>query len=363
MKIIFDPFYSYTDDIFSKERAKDIIGGTWIPLLYEMVKEQGGEMLLANRYLQEGVFSSKDLFLCDGVSPNYAKLIASGAIPFLLFSGESPNVDWQLYAFASKNSRHFLYTMLFEGCRPYVSKNTQFIPYNWPNSSQHQLLPVAEKKKKLVMIASNKKQHFLPGQQRIVGAAKKLLMKAVTSTIPSVKLTDLYAYRMKAIQYFSGTGFFSLYGRNWTDHSTLTANESKAIAQLQPAAIGNKFEVLANYQFALCFENCIYPGYITEKIFDCFTAGTIPVYMGAPDIEKYIPEDLFIDMRSFSDFASLHSFLEAMSEEETRNYRQRISAYLQSAGFARYQDITYAKNIFHLLKQQVEKTMKPSVAC
>ena len=37
-------------------------------------------------------------------------------------------------------------------------------------------------------------------------------------------------------------------------------------------------------------------GYVTEKIFDAFKAGCVPVYWGAENITKYVPAECFIDM-------------------------------------------------------------------
>jgi hypothetical protein len=46
-------------------------------------------------------------------------------------------------------------------------------------------------------------------------------------------------------------------------------------------------------------------GYITEKIFDCLYAGTIPLYLGAPDILKYVPADVFVDCRKYSSWTDM----------------------------------------------------------
>ena len=46
----------------------------------------------------------------------------------------------------------------------------------------------------------------------------------------------------------------------------------------------SKSETLGRYTFALCFENMVLKGWITEKIFDCFYSGTVPIYLGAPDL-------------------------------------------------------------------------------
>ena len=62
--------------------------------------------------------------------------------------------------------------------------------------------------------------------------------------------------------------------------------------------IDNKKKVLEQYRFAICYENVQdSPGYITEKIFDCFFAGCIPLYRGASNISDYIPSSCYIDRR------------------------------------------------------------------
>jgi hypothetical protein len=46
--------------------------------------------------------------------------------------------------------------------------------------------------------------------------------------------------------------------------------------------------VYSQYKFVMCFENSHNDGYITEKIFNVFLAGSIPIYDGPSDISKYI---------------------------------------------------------------------------
>ena len=44
--------------------------------------------------------------------------------------------------------------------------------------------------------------------------------------------------------------------------------------------VTDKIAWLKNYKFNICFENSSYPGYLTEKLFDAFAAGCIPIYWG-----------------------------------------------------------------------------------
>ena len=44
---------------------------------------------------------------------------------------------------------------------------------------------------------------------------------------------------------------------------------------------------LNKYMFSIAIENDSYKTYFTEKIIDCFLTGTVPIYMGAPNIGDY----------------------------------------------------------------------------
>jgi hypothetical protein len=52
--------------------------------------------------------------------------------------------------------------------------------------------------------------------------------------------------------------------------------------------------VYSQYKFIICFENSKTPGYVTEKIFNVFLSGSIPIYDGAPNINDYIQPGTFI---------------------------------------------------------------------
>lgn len=55
--------------------------------------------------------------------------------------------------------------------------------------------------------------------------------------------------------------------------------------------IETKEEGLCDYMFSVVIENGFYESYYTEKILDCFATGTIPIYLGAPDIATHFNSD------------------------------------------------------------------------
>lgn len=52
-----------------------------------------------------------------------------------------------------------------------------------------------------------------------------------------------------------------------------------------------KLTTIARYMFNLAFENGISLHYVTEKSFDPLISGSVPVYLGAPNIDEFAPGD------------------------------------------------------------------------
>lgn len=55
------------------------------------------------------------------------------------------------------------------------------------------------------------------------------------------------------------------------------------------------------YRFTIAFENACSEDYVTEKFFDPFWAGSVPVYLGAPNVADFAPgEHCYIDAIDYS---------------------------------------------------------------
>lgn len=147
-----------------------------------------------------------------------------------------------------------------------------------------------------------------------------------------------YNQRRKIASFFQR--FFSqdldLYGGGWPSSCTLCKgrvpvrrdlNFDNTLAQGQQDLIN----CMKKYKFCLCIENQIgAKGWITERIFDIFLSGCVPVYWGAANIAEYIPSNCFIDYRKFKNNFELHSFLASITREQYDVYLSNIKEYLAS---------------------------------
>jgi hypothetical protein len=50
-----------------------------------------------------------------------------------------------------------------------------------------------------------------------------------------------------------------------------------------------KLETIGRYPFTLAFENSVARDYVTEKYYDALVAGSVPVYLGAPNVRDLAP--------------------------------------------------------------------------
>ena len=55
-------------------------------------------------------------------------------------------------------------------------------------------------------------------------------------------------------------------------------------------------EVYGQYKFIMCIENSYSFGYFTEKIFNAFLAGSVPIYSGSPIVGQFLNTDSFVNI-------------------------------------------------------------------
>lgn len=133
----------------------------------------------------------------------------------------------------------------------------------------------------------------------------------------------LYSERLKAIEWFEQNHpeSFEFFGYDWKHEE-------------HPCYKGvtyNKIETLSSYKFAICYENIKdLPGYITEKIFDCFRAGCVPIYLGANNVTDYIPKQCFIDRSKFKDYSEMYTYISTMSSQRYNNYLKSITKFIEN---------------------------------
>ena len=80
-----------------------------------------------------------------------------------------------------------------------------------------------------------------------------------------------------------------------------------------------KQKIISRYKFSIAFENAIAKDYVTEKFFDPLIAGSVPVYLGAPNVEELAPADrCYINVHDFPSVRALADYLLDLENDHDR---------------------------------------------
>jgi len=87
--------------------------------------------------------------------------------------------------------------------------------------------------------------------------------------------------------------------------------------------IENKDETLADYNFNICFENDEYPGYVTEKPFEAWLSGCIPIWRGI-DRQNYLNSNAIVNVSNSGFEGAINQILDLLNKEnEITNMRSQ----------------------------------------
>lgn len=312
------------------------------PFIYlkKFLETKGYEMFTADYLLNGEKVEKSNIYISLGVLKNYQQLSQQkNVILSSFFIFEPPVVAPKLYKNIKNISKYFK-RVFIHNTGSELSKYLNNVPnaekFYWPQTEGNVIenLWNNRNRKFLTLISANKKPQYYDG--------------------------ELYSERIKAVKFFSRFDEIDLYGFGWDKYIFYWPYlvNRKSIIKSYRGSVKSKYETLNQYDFAICFENMILSGYITEKIFDCFFVGTIPIYLGALDIGKYIPKNCFIDMRDFKNYDELRKYLKSLTTEDIQTYRENAKNYLNSQQYKPFTKEYFAETILKIIQEDIQKYTK-----
>ena len=208
--------------------------------------------------------------------------------------------------------------------------------------------------------------HHIPNKiNKSISQKEKLCTIISTNRVSSIK-NELYSERVKAIRWFEEhqPSEFDLYGIGWNEYYFSQTNPLRIFNRIYysrkilhqilgenypsyKGKVKSKEDTLNRYKFSICYENVMnIPGYITEKIFDAFIAGCVPIYLGANNIDDYIPCECYIDKRKYESYEELYAYMSTLSKNSYLEYLDNIENYLNSSMADQFRDSNYANIIY-----------------
>lgn len=362
INLFIDPFSQHysQDALFDSQNSmlnRDGILGPYV-YLRDWLAHRGISVHTADYLSHNGTPNAKNLYVSLGIWGNYRALAKWSNIKLLaLFAVECPVVEPALYRElkdAQNYFRHIFVTSDTLSLERFTDGPIRCESFRYPISYED------------------------VDETQWRQTQRKFLAMINTNRLPRLDWQELYTERLRAVEYFARFDEIDLYGAGWNEPSFRSGKARMpftvqrfyrqwlrywdrthpnpllvAARRVYRGPVASKAETLGRYTFAICFENSILKGWITEKIFDCFCAGTIPIYWGAPDILEYVPSNCFIDMRKFVNYDELRDHLKSLTTQEIQGYRENARNYLRSPQFRPFTKQAFVEIFARLIEEEI----------
>lgn len=298
------------------------------------------------KYLKDGFNKNGyDLHLVTALTENPLELLASSDI---IIIGYPINKDFKLsFDSFKKDSRIYLWALespiIMEQPVRLVDTGYFYKIFTWRRD-----------------LADNEKIFFAPLDTRLeegiiiskdLSHKHILMMQIATNHYQYETPETLYYKRRDATLWWikNHPGEYEFYGNYWPILSKGLDEKSKqSFMASYKGYAEDKIKTLSSAFFALAFENTVHRDYVSEKIYDVMKAGTVPVYLGAPNIAEFVPKECFINYADFKNDEELYAFLTHITPEKYQSYLTCIQAFLNDK---KIQSLTPESIADSLLKQ------------
>eukprot|EP01133_Synstelium_polycarpum_P000189 gene189-227_t len=120
-----------------------------------------------------------------------------------------------------------------------------------------------------------------------------------------------------------------------------------------------KMAIIQNYTFTFALENTRCVDYITEKLWQPLSVGSIPIYLGAPNVRDYLPDpDAIISIADFATIEDLVTYIKRVATDETLRYKHLkwiVDPEARSKWRSYYQTKETSKNFFCKICRNIQK--------
>jgi hypothetical protein len=351
------------DKLIDRAWSMNFPGSGWITALYEMSEGKGIKVLsgdIALSKIQRQELSPDQVFVVDDMETKIAKkLLKIGCRAFAVSCFESVIYAPFFYDRIDLISEKFNLRLGF-GFNSVSEDSINLVNIcKFPAYYRNQLTDISDwnTRRKVVVVSSNKYLSnflYIPGRISLSNIFFQIkgLIRKIRSKSYAISLShSLFNQRLKIIHFFLKKQTLDIYGSGWEKLDALPKAWFVKLNFLIPNAYkgrcDEKLDTLRNYKFTICYENISCNDYVTEKIIDCFVAGCIPIYMGAPNIKKIIPPSSYIDVRDFSEIEDIYSYIDSMSETQAMAMISSGRNYLASAEGSLYCYENFAERILN----------------
>lgn len=122
--------------------------------------------------------------------------------------------------------------------------------------------------------------------------------------------------------------------------------------------VESKYEFQKKYKFSIAFENSSTSGYTTEKILQAFSAGTIPIYWGNPNVGEDFNEKAFINCHKYKNFEEVLEVIKKIDQDDELFMQYLREPIGNEEKFPEYSLRDYRDFVIHICSQMPQMAIR-----
>jgi len=360
---------------FHEDRLRDrgwsrrFPGSAWVTSLYERQDSLGIEVASGDMALSKvrlGEWRAADIHVVQEFDARHGReLCRHGAVPAVLTVFESPLLAYRSIDRLKRHCAPFRC-----GVGPVVSlpdhnrmPPTRWHPLRFPCFWKGEIespLPWGERGH-AVLVAANKywrertwNRERLRGHGNLARMLRQEIRKVLSPTYRALRGFQLHDRRLELLECLAQRREIDVFGSGWDHLENLPPRWEERLRRVPGVFRGpcdDKRVTMRGYRFGIAYENTACPGWVTEKIVDCFVAGIVPVYLGAPDIAEFVPAGGFLEAARFASPEDLADRMRSMPATEAMAMLAAGRGYLKSPAGERHSFEGFADWIVDLIRE------------
>ncbi|MGZ9148702.1 MAG: glycosyltransferase family 10 domain-containing protein [Candidatus Deferrimicrobiaceae bacterium] len=344
-------------------------GSAWVTSLFERhdslgIEVASGDVALAK--VRSGEWRANEIHVVQELDANHGReLCRRGAVPAVLTVFESPLVAYRSLDRLKRHCAAFRFGVGPVGLlvNPDRRPSTRWLPMRFPCFWKGEVeSPVPwNERRYAVLVAANKywrertwSRNRLRGRGNLARIIRHGVRKGFSPTYRSSRAFQLHDRRLDLLECLAQRQEIDVFGPGWEHLDNLPSRWEEKLRRVSGIFRGpcdRKRETVRRYRFGIAYENTAWPGYVTEKIIDCFVAGVVPVYLGAPDVSDYVPAVSFLDATRYASPADLADRMRSLPATEAMAMIAAGREYLKSPAGARHSFEGFADWIVALTRE------------
>jgi hypothetical protein len=344
-------------------------GSAWVTSLYERQDSLGIEVAsgdLALTKVKSGEWRAADVRVLQELDARHGReLCRRGADPAVLLAFESPLVAYRSIDRLKRHCAPFRF-----GVGPVIQlpnrdrqRSTRWLPLRFPCFWRNEVEPPApwDGRGHAVLVAANKywrertwSRMRIQGRGSLARMIRHGIRKALSPTYQALRGFQLHDRRLELLECLAMRQEIDVFGSGWDNLGNLPSRWEEKLRRVSGVFRGrcdDKHETMRRYRFGIAYENTACTGWVTEKIVDCFVAGIVPVYLGAPDIADFVPPGSFLDASRYASPEDLADRMRSTPDAEAMAMVASGREYLGSPAGERHSVEGFADWIVGLIRE------------